>query len=249
MKRIDKAKSKNGLLYINLVSKYSHYSTRDSEGKTMAARIEEKFAEFKNKSKEEIFSDNSQCAEPGALMKAGDIIIFNSGYNDDIRYTAKVLGFDWEGKAYILWDCYWSPVGLKLKQRNTVAVKTEGIKRSILKTFRRMSQRMSGNGWNEIFTAQEWQIKIIRKLYEANGLSIFGGSACPEQYDIIKDGSKIAHLHLRHGEFTVEYPYDGKEIAFFSTAGDGAFDSSERLTLLTKAMRKILLNLNRLSQQ
>ena len=47
-------------------------------------------------------------------LKAGDIIEFWSGYHNDIRYRTKILGFDNAGKAYMLWDCYWSPVDLEV---------------------------------------------------------------------------------------------------------------------------------------
>lgn len=43
-------------------------------------------------------------------FKIGDSISFWSGYNNDIRYTSEILGFDTDGDIYVLWDCYWSPI-------------------------------------------------------------------------------------------------------------------------------------------
>jgi len=45
-------------------------------------------------------------------LKTGDIIKFISGHNDDIIYISKILGFDSDGEAYMLWDCYWFPINL-----------------------------------------------------------------------------------------------------------------------------------------
>ena len=43
-------------------------------------------------------------------FKVGQIISFMSGYNDDINYVTKIIGFDCDGDIYVLWDCYWFPV-------------------------------------------------------------------------------------------------------------------------------------------
>ena len=48
----------------------------------------------------------------GLNLKAGDKVNFISGYNSDLRYIAEILGFNEEGKAYILWQCWWFPVDL-----------------------------------------------------------------------------------------------------------------------------------------
>lgn len=45
-------------------------------------------------------------------LKTGDIIKFISGENQDMIYISKILGFDSDGEAYILWDCYWFPINL-----------------------------------------------------------------------------------------------------------------------------------------
>lgn len=43
-------------------------------------------------------------------FKVGDMVEFISGYNMDILYTTKIVGFDLSGFIYILWDCYWFPI-------------------------------------------------------------------------------------------------------------------------------------------
>ena len=45
-------------------------------------------------------------------LKTGDIIEFWGGYNNDIRYRSKILGFDTDGKAFMYWDCYWFAIDL-----------------------------------------------------------------------------------------------------------------------------------------
>lgn len=45
-------------------------------------------------------------------LRVGDVIEFIAGYNLDIIYITKILGFDSEGDIYLLWDCYWSPIRL-----------------------------------------------------------------------------------------------------------------------------------------
>lgn len=67
---------------------------------------EKKFAEYKNKVTG--FSDTN--TELG--LKSGDVVKFISGYNSDLKYITKILGFDADGKAFMLWDCYWFPVDL-----------------------------------------------------------------------------------------------------------------------------------------
>lgn len=86
---------------------------------------------------------------------------------------------------------------------------------------------------------------LVKKLYTKNGLEIkMTSCACPEQYDIFKDGKQVAYYRLRHGEFTVDYPnVSGEEIMSECPNGDGIFDDNERLNYLSKAMRKVLLKL------
>ena len=100
------------------------------------------------------------------------------------------------------------------------------------------------NGWQKDFDIQRKQLIIIKKLYAENGLVIIGGGACPEQYDVFKDGEQVAYYRLRHGEFTIDYPNVlGLTILSADANGDGIFDKDERVAYLSKAMELILLKL------
>lgn len=37
------------------------------------------------------------------------------------------------------------------------------------------------------------------------------GTTCPEQYDVMRNGQRIAYVRLRHGNYTVECPDVGGE--------------------------------------
>lgn len=53
--------------------------------------------------------------------------------------------------------------------------------------------------------------------------------ACPEQYDVMLDGQKVAYLRLRHGSFTVNVPDCGGEMIYHANPkGDGMFEDKER---------------------
>ena len=88
------------MLHIDLLAKYNanDYHT-DYE------------AEFKNwaeKHNRTIAQENKTIG-----LKAGDVVEFTSGHNDNIRYKTRILGFDLkDGEAYMLWDCYWFTVDL-----------------------------------------------------------------------------------------------------------------------------------------
>lgn len=43
-------------------------------------------------------------------FKTGDVVCFKNGY--DVPMITEILGFDEDGKAYMLWDCYWCPINL-----------------------------------------------------------------------------------------------------------------------------------------
>jgi len=62
--------------------------------------------------------------------------------------------------------------------------------------------------------------------------------ACPEQYDVYKDGEQVGYLRLRHGYFYAQYPYTGGETVFETSQcnGDGIFEEEERDYFLTKAI-------------
>lgn len=63
-------------------------------------------------------------------------------------------------------------------------------------------------------------------------------SACPEQYDVFKNGEQVGYLRLRHGEFTAEVPNCGGETVLETEEmnGEGIFDDDERTEYLTMAI-------------
>lgn len=114
---------------------------------------------------------------------------------------------------------------------------------NITQTLRRLGQQMTG--WTYSYSILTHQLKLIKKLYSKNGLEIKNTSgACPEQYDVFKDGKQVGYLRLRWGGFRVDYPDAGGETIYEADPiGDGVFDEHERLIYLTKAMRSILKRL------
>lgn len=68
-------------------------------------------------------------------------------------------------------------------------------------------------------------------------------SACPEQYDVFKDGVQVAYLRLRHGRFTVSAPdWSGENIYIANPDGDGCFTPNERDTYINNALEAIKLH-------
>lgn len=66
-------------------------------------------------------------------------------------------------------------------------------------------------------------------------------SACPEQYDVYKDGRQVAYLRLRHGRFTVTTP-DVEGYCILDIDGiksDGMFEDEARWEFLTLAIQAI----------
>lgn len=64
--------------------------------------------------------------------------------------------------------------------------------------------------------------------------------ACPEQYDVFKNGKKVGYLRLRGGSFSVSAPECGAGIIYrASPKGDGCFEDDERKFYLTKAIEVI----------
>lgn len=117
---------------------------------------------------------------------------------------------------------------------------------NFLQSLNRFRQQLTG--WSNSFNEQEVQFSLIKKLYAKNGLEIIMTcEACPEQYEIFKNGKQIAYYRLRHGEFSVScQDNEGEEIIMSEEPnGDGMFDPNERLNYLTKAMRKVLLRLEK----
>jgi hypothetical protein len=65
-------------------------------------------------------------------------------------------------------------------------------------------------------------------------------TACPEQYDVYKNGKKVGYLRLRHGGFTAEYPDCGGKLVYSGCpAGDGCFREDEREFYLKEAIKAI----------
>lgn len=101
------------------------------------------------------------------------------------------------------------------------------------------------NGWSKAMDMQDAQMPLAKKLYAKNGLELkMTCGACPEQYDVFKDGKQVAYYRLRHGEFRVDYPECGGETIYEAEpSGDGIFEDNERLVYLSKTMRQVLLKL------
>lgn len=65
--------------------------------------------------------------------------------------------------------------------------------------------------------------------------------ACPEQYDVFKNGEQVAYLRLRHGYFTCEVPDCGGKLVYEARPeGDGIFEPEERERYLTAALQAVL---------
>jgi len=64
--------------------------------------------------------------------------------------------------------------------------------------------------------------------------------ACPEQYDVFKDGKQVGYLRLRHGWFYASVPDCSDEIIYeASPEGDGVFEEEERMDYLGQAIKAI----------
>lgn len=66
----------------------------------------EKCAEYRDLAINQKHLENSTN---NTRFNKGDIIEFNSGFNNDIRYVAEVAGID-NKDIYVVWTCYWSPI-------------------------------------------------------------------------------------------------------------------------------------------
>lgn len=64
--------------------------------------------------------------------------------------------------------------------------------------------------------------------------------ACPEQYDVFKNGSQVGYLRLRHGYFYASVPgAGGKRVYEAEPKGDGVFKDHERRYYLEEAVNAI----------
>ena len=65
-------------------------------------------------------------------------------------------------------------------------------------------------------------------------------NACPEQYDVFKDGNQVAYLRLRHGWFYASVPDCSNDIVYEAIPeGDGIFKEHERMKYLTEAIEAV----------
>lgn len=67
--------------------------------------IREQFEEFKKK--QTVIANVNYKFD----LQTGDRILFKNGY--DVEMETEILGFNEDGDAYLLWDCYWFPIRLK----------------------------------------------------------------------------------------------------------------------------------------
>lgn len=108
-----------------------------------------------------------------------------------------------------------------------------------------MQQKLRRNqqkfGWIDLFEIQRHQVALLQKLYAKNGFTLeLTCNACPEQYDVFRDGEQVACLRLRNGLFRVECPDVMGEVVFHGyPGGDGCFDNIERVACLVRALREI----------
>lgn len=65
--------------------------------------------------------------------------------------------------------------------------------------------------------------------------------ACPEQYDVTREGKLVGYLRLRHGSFRADCPDCLVETVLLSNTvkGDGIFEDDERTEWLAKAILAI----------
>lgn len=108
---------------------------------------------------------------------------------------------------------------------------------NLIQALRRIHQQRG----NDEFAIQEAQFPLIKRLYNKYGLVIkLTCGACPEQYDVFKNGKQVAYYRLRHGQFRVDFPDCGGETIYDAEPiGDGIFEDNERLKYLTAAMREL----------
>jgi len=79
-------------------------------------------------------------------------------------------------------------------------------------------------------------------MLKINGYELFQTcGACPEQYNVLKDGVQVAYLRLRHGEFRADVPDVYGETIYESSEmkGDGIFEYDERDRFLQEAINAI----------
>lgn len=78
--------------------------TRQGAERTVDYR--ERFAQLKERNAHWRIADTNE--KHG--LKTGDVILFRNGY--DVEMITEILGFDDDGKAFMLWDCFWAPIDM-----------------------------------------------------------------------------------------------------------------------------------------
>lgn len=65
-------------------------------------------------------------------------------------------------------------------------------------------------------------------------------TACPQEYDVYKNGEQVGYLRLRHGTFRADVPDCGGKTVYLShPKGDGTFYDDEEDLYLTRAINAI----------
>lgn len=114
-----------------------------------------------------------------------------------------------------------------------------------LQSLKRLQQ--ASKGWNDCFNNQHYHIKLISKLYAKYGFELkLTCGACPEQYEVFRNGIQVAYFRLRHGYFRVDSP-DCRGLTIYEAlpAGDGIFEDYERLNYLKKSLDALNNYLNK----
>lgn len=88
----------------------TNFPTFDLIEKYKDSDIKDKFASYKEKTNG--FTETNSALD----LKVGDTVQFVGGYDKNILYTTEILGFDSDGDAYVLWDCYWIAINLPNRQ-------------------------------------------------------------------------------------------------------------------------------------
>lgn len=91
------------------------------------------------------------------------------------------------------------------------------------------------------------QLRLLKKRFDKDGLTLeIICHACPESYNVFREGEQVAYLRLRHGEFTVTAPDVGGTLIYYAEPqGDGLFDNTERFHYLLEALKAIKDDLER----
>ena len=85
----------------------------------------------------------------------------------------------------------------------------------------------------------------MSELYQSDKIEIDGYElrltcgACPEQYDVYKDGVEVGYMRLRHGSFYTAFNPGSDPLYEADTEGDGIFEPNERERHLTAGVRAL----------